>query len=176
MKQITQRLFFALWPDTELQSALWHCGQRMRKALRGRAVSADNIHLTLAFLGSVPVDATDELLAIGASIRARSFHLDLAETGCWKRSAVGWIAPNYIPPPLAALVLKLREQLAAAGFSIDAKPFAPHVTLLRKARCTTPVLQPDAPLVWSVDRFVLVHSETLKTGPVYTRTGMWSLD
>jgi 2'-5' RNA ligase len=146
----------------------------MHTVFGGRAVPAENIHLTLAFLGSVAVEHIDELRAIGASVRNSQFQLDLTKTGCWKRSAVGWVAPDHVPAPLETLELELRNRLAAAGFPpVDDKPFSPHVTLLRKAKCTAKPESPNTPLVWSVDRFVLVRSETLKTGPVYSRIEEW---
>ncbi len=145
----------------------------MHTAFGGRAVPAENIHLTLAFVGSVAVERIDDLRDIGASIRADRFQLDLAETGCWKRSAVGWVAPDHVPAPLETLVLELRNCLTGAGFPVDDKPFSPHVTLLRKAKCTVTADSPDTPFVWSVDRFVLARSETLKTGPVYSRIEEW---
>lgn len=173
MSRATQRLFYALWPEANFQQALWRYGQRMHTAIGGRAVPAENIHLTLAFLGSIAVERIDELRAIGASVRADRFQLNLTKTGCWKRSAVGWVAPDHVPAPLETLVSELRYRLAGAGFPVDDKPFSPHVTLLRKAKCNAKAESPATPFVWSVDRFVLVRSETLKTGPVYSRIKEW---
>ena len=175
LNQAAQRLFFALWPDSGLQQDLWRLAQRMQQVFDGRVVKADNIHLTLAFLGSVPVERVDELRAIGESISVGRFRLDLTQTGCWKRSAVGWVAPEHVPTPLEALVLELCQRLLQAGFLIDEKPFAPHVTLLRKAKCNKRAEQPDAQLVWGVDHFWLMRSETLRTGPIYTQIGAWGL-
>ena len=171
----TQRLFFALWPNAKLQAALHLAGQSLQKAFGGRVVRTENIHLTLAFLGSVPVERIDELVDIGGSIMARRFELILTETGCWKRSAVGWIAPESMPEPLQDLVLELRRQLLAAGFRVDDKPFAPHVTLLRKAKCRTQPTRLQTPLDWHIDDFVLMRSDTLESGVEYSKTGGWKL-
>lgn len=170
-----QRLFFALWPNAELQAALHLAGQSLQKAFGGRVVRTENIHLTLAFLGSVPVERADELLAIGGSIMARRFELKLTETGCWKRSAVGWIAPESLPEPLKDLELELRSRLLAAGFRVDDRPFAPHVTLLRKAKCRTQPAQLQTPLDWLLDHFVLMRSDTLESGVEYSQVGRWKL-
>ena len=148
----------------------------MQNSSGGRVIVADNIHFTLVFLGSVPVERIDKLRTIGASLRVERFRLDLARAGCWKRSQVGWIAPEHVPAPLEVLVMQLRQRLLQAEFSVDDKPFAPHVTLLRKAKCSAKTVQPDTPFVWSVDRFVLVRSETLQTGPVYSKIEEWSMD
>jgi 2'-5' RNA ligase len=170
-----QRLFFALWPNAKLQGALHDVGQQLQKAFGGRVVRTENIHLTLAFLGSVPTERIDELVGIGSLIMVKRFELKLTETGCWKRSAVGWIAPESLPEPLKDLVLDLRSRLLTAGFRVDNKPFAPHLTLVRKAKCKTTEAPPAATLVWPVARFALIASETLDTGPVYTPISGWPL-
>jgi len=175
-RQATQRMFFALWPDAKLQRALAHIAHSMQLAFGGRSVDPRNIHMTLAFLGSVPNGRVDELLAIGASIRASRFALNLIETGCWKRSAVAWIAPDASPQSLENLVLDLRQRLIDSQFGVDDKPFAPHVTLLRKARCRPQTVEHQAPLNWCVDHFVLMRSDTLSSGSEYTQVGAWPLN
>ncbi len=173
--QKAHRLFFALWPPPQLQAVLHRVGQSMQKSFGGRVVQECNIHLTLAFLGSVPTERVDELLEIGQKVRAQTFELKLVETGCWKRSTVGWIAPNTLPEALETLVLELRRRLLKGGFRVDDKPFAPHVTLLRKAKCRAQPDQLQAPLDWRIDRFVLMRSDTLPDGPEYAQVGAWPL-
>ncbi|NIO43145.1 MAG: RNA 2',3'-cyclic phosphodiesterase [Burkholderiales bacterium] len=170
-----QRLFFALWPNPKLQEALHRIGQSMQEAVSGRLVKEQNIHLTLAFLGSVSAERLDDLLAIGDSIRAEKFELKLSEIGCWTRSAVGWIAPESVPEPLEVLVLGLRQRLLKTGFLVDERPFAPHVTLLRKARCRLKPLPPKTPLEWRINQVVLMRSDTLPDGPEYCQVGSWPL-
>ena len=174
-RQPVQRMFFALVPPAHLQQALAQVAQRMRIAFGGRIVATRNIHLTLAFLGSVPVARADELLKIGASVRAPRFSLNLVETGCWKRSAVAWIAPDSSPQPLEDLVRDLRRDLHDSRIDVDDKPFAPHVTLVRKAKCEARAAQQTAgpPVIWHVDGFALMRSDTLQSGAVYTRVGAW---
>ncbi|UCH49702.1 MAG: RNA 2',3'-cyclic phosphodiesterase [Betaproteobacteria bacterium] len=173
--QASQRLFFALWPNAKLQTALHVAGQRLQETFGGRVVRTENIHMTLAFLGSIPAERFDELLGIGGAIRTKSFELKLTEMGCWKRSAVGWIAPESLPEPLTNLVLELRRRLLAAGFRVDDKPFAAHVTLLRKAKCRPQPARQQAPLEWCIDHFVLMRSDTLPDGPQYSQLATWPL-
>lgn len=186
-RQPAQRMFFALWPAPRLQRELAHIAQNMQVACGGRIVETRNIHLTLAFLGSVPVARIDQVLAVGASIRGSRFALNLAETGCWKRSAVAWIAPDTVPQPLEELVQSLRQGLLDLRIGVDDKAFAPHVTLIRKAKCQPCPARQTAgvhsledslglPIVWHVDRFVLMRSDTLQSGPVYTQVGAWQLN
>ena len=175
MSQATQRLFFALWPDASLQKDLHSYAQRTCGSCGGRIVAKDKIHLTLVFLGSLPLERIDELRAIGASLRADRFRLDLAKAGCWKRSQVGWVAPENVPASLDLLVAQLRDLLSGACIPVDDKPFRPHVTLVRKAKCNVEAAPPGMRLAWSVDRFVLVRSRTLQTGSVYAKIDEWPM-
>lgn len=152
----------------------------MSRAVGGRVVAAANIHLTLAFLGSVAQDRLDELRAIGTGLHTGDFELELARSGCWKRAAVGWVAPAQTPAPLQALVTRLGERLFRAGFSLDGKPFAAHVTVVRKTKCTADAqtLLATLPLTlpaWRVRQLSLVRSVTFQTGPVYTPIAEWPL-
>jgi 2'-5' RNA ligase len=175
VSKAAHRLFFALWPEAGLRKSLHQLGRHMRTRIGGRVVSADRIHLTLAFLGDVPVARIDTLCAIGESIRGKRFELELTRAGCWKRGQVGWIAPTAMPAAFEQLVSALRQCLSESGFSADEKPFAPHVTLLRKASCQTQPEQPEAPYRWRVADFSLIRSRTLPTGPAYSTLMSWPL-
>ena len=175
MNQSTQRLFFALWPDASLQKDLHSYAQRMHNSTGGRVVATENIHLTLVFLGSLPLERVDDLRAIGASLRAERFRLDLARAGCWKRSQVGWVAPENVPASLNLLIVQLRDLVSRACIPVDDKPFRPHVTLVRKAKCSAKSAPPGIRLAWSVDHFALVRSETLQTGSVYSKIDAWPM-
>jgi len=164
-----------MWPGALLRKALSDHGQRMRAEIGGRVVAVDRIHLTLVFIGAVPVARIDALCAIGDVMRGKCFELDLTQTGCWRRSGVGWIAPVGTPAPLAQLVGDLRRHLAQADFSVDEKPFAPHITLLRNVRCNVKPEQTGVSLRWMVDGFSLIRSQTLRGGPLYTPLMTWRL-
>lgn len=147
----------------------------MQQSYGGRTVLEKNIHLTLAFLGSVPVERIDELRDIAQFIRVPRFQLELTKTGCWKRSVVAWIAPHQTPAPLESLTQELHRRLLDAGLPGDDKPFLAHVTLIRKAKYKPDNEQPAMPIVWAVEQFSLMRSETRRTGPVYTPIASWNL-
>jgi 2'-5' RNA ligase len=62
-----------------------------------------------------------------------------------------------MPQPLALLVSQLHAALKDDGFVLEERPFAAHVTLLRKAGAPRP-LPPLPALDWPVSEFVLVRS------------------
>jgi 2'-5' RNA ligase len=143
------RLFFALWPPAVTAEAL----AEWARGFGGRAVAAPKIHLTLAFLG----DAEPGRAAAAARAMHGERHaLPLEEAGYWRHNRIIWVGPRATPPRLAALVERLHAALREGGFVLEARPFAAHVTLVRKAR--PPRFPPLPQLAWPVDQFALVQS------------------
>jgi len=153
------RLFFAAWPppDTAAKLALW------ARQFEGRPTPAENIHLTLAFLGEANPDA-----ATAAARRAegRKHHLPLEVARYWKHNQILWAGPRETPGELQALVASLHAELRAAAFVLEDRPFSAHVTLLRKAKRLRTL--PNLPaLDWPIDDFVLVRSSVSSSGASY---------
>jgi 2'-5' RNA ligase len=73
---------------------------------------------------------------------------------------------------LLSLVASLEAALLECGFRVDERPYAAHVTVVRKARCK-PIALTLTPVEWRVDGFVLVRSELNAEGPRYTVIGRW---
>lgn len=64
------------------------------------------------------------------------------------------------------LAIGLNKVLSNAGFVLERRAFAAHVTLIRKARA--PRMLPPLPNVdWPVDEFVLVRSRLSEAGSHY---------
>ncbi len=168
------RLFFALRPDPDTRGALDRTGKWLHKHWDGRRMRPETLHLTLAFLGQVPVSKLDPLRSLAAAIRAEKFGLHLDQVGCWGHNRVGWMGAGETPPALASLVAALETALQAEGFRIDKRAFVPHITLLRKARCAE--ASACRAVDWPVDRFVLVESRSGDAGVNYEVIGEWPLD
>jgi 2'-5' RNA ligase len=67
---------------------------------------------------------------------------------------------------MARLARELGKTLRRADFALERRPFAAHVTLIRKARA--PRSLPPLPMVeWPVNEFVLVRSLLSKEGARY---------
>ncbi|MFN3397244.1 MAG: RNA 2',3'-cyclic phosphodiesterase [Sulfurimicrobium sp.] len=170
------RLFFALWPDDAASAALDQVGGKLRTVCGGRPMRRNNIHLTLVFLGNVNMDRIDALRAVGDGIAAPSFAMTLNRLGWWRHNRVAWAAPDVVPDPLLALVNQLQEGLRAAAFSFDERPvYAPHVTLLRNARCEEVKWPAFESLEWIASEFVLARSVTREEGATYEAIGRWAL-
>ena len=172
------RLFFAAWPPEPAAEALHRWAAATQGAIGGRVIPVSNIHLTLAFLGSVPVERLEQALACGRRVTDRhdagailatgeTLALRITEARYWPRSRIVWVGPKKTPEALVKLAAELERSLAEAGFELDSRGFVAHVTLLRDV----PRLRglPELPdIEWPVTEFVLVRSETAAAGSVYT--------
>ncbi|WP_167766932.1 RNA 2',3'-cyclic phosphodiesterase [Jannaschia formosa] len=152
--------------------------ERAQENLRGgRAVDADDLHLTLAFLDDQPEPALE---ALHEELEARTlFPAELTPTaygvigGSKARAVVLDIRPT---PALTALRDTVRRAVRAACIDLPRERFRPHVTLVRHpasapaderlpgrlARLGTPEMAPDmsGPVtLWS--------SRLTPQGPVY---------
>jgi RNA 2',3'-cyclic 3'-phosphodiesterase len=166
------RIFFALWPDPAVRQALTEIGARMHRQLEGRLTRQESVHMTLLFLGDTAVDRLPALAQAAASVPFEAFTLHIDTADCWKHNKVAWVAPSSVPPELGRLAAELERQVAAAGFSFDARPFAPHVTLVRKARCAPLDFKPPR-VHWDVREFVLVRSRLDGDGSRYQVVSHW---
>jgi 2'-5' RNA ligase len=185
------RLFFALRPAQGCADALAALADRLAPITGGRPVARGNLHLTLLFLGALDAraaaaaaDAGDAAAAAWHRAGGRevdggrpegAIRIPLDTLGRFHGARVAWIGPVTIPPPLTAFHTALRDAVGAAGVGFDRRPFAPHVTLLRKALHTPPPDMLQAALVLCADRFALMRSDSGPDGVVYRPVRCWPL-
>jgi len=165
------RLFFALWPPPATARALADWAQELARAAGGKPVAAEKIHLTLAFLGDAD---PEKAIAAVKQVSCEAFDLPIEVSEYWKHNQILWAGPRRTPDPLDRLVTTLQLELFRAEFILERRPFAAHVTLLRKAR-TPPTLQDLPPVQWPARQFVLVQSRTSSEGPIYEILRSFSL-
>jgi len=149
-------VFFALWPDDRVRDTLHREAQILHRNCGGRVMRRENVHLTLVFVGDVAVERLGELKSVAGTISGSSFELVLDRLGYWRHNRIVWASPATVPEALRELVSSLEGRLQQAGFEIDQRPYAPHITLLRDARA--PGLPAPLHLDWPVGDFVLVES------------------
>jgi 2'-5' RNA ligase len=128
--------------------------------------------MTLAFLGQVAVERVERVADAAGALPFEPFALRMVRVGCWPHNGVAWVAPAELPPALTRLVVALQAALVAQGFPPEERPFAPHVTLIRKARCTR-LDPPESEIEWRVNDFVLVRSELSRAGSNYSIIARW---
>jgi 2'-5' RNA ligase len=170
----TQRLFFALWPEPELQQRLAQAAAVLLPAGAGRRVRPENLHCTLVFLGGV--DAAQRLCveAAASALRAQPFTLVLDRFGYFHRPQVAWLGCQALPPALAALVGELGRGCEPCGFPPERRPYAVHLTVARKV-ARDPGRPLLLPIAWKVERFALVESLNTDDGVHYQPLRFWDL-
>lgn len=138
----------------------------------------EQLHVTLRFLGDVPVDKLDAILSRLAAVKVAPFVLPLEGVGTFppnRPPRVLWLGVGSGHPRLFQLRQRLDDALLAAGLQLDVRTFHPHVTL---ARMTENVASTVADWVhkhrelaappFRVESFDLYASELKPTGAVHT--------
>ena len=151
----TRRLFFALWPDPDIRSAIAQRQDALGRLSR-RRVPEDNLHATLLFLGDVRADLVEPIAAAAGDVRGAPFEMVLDRFGWFARARVVWLGG---PAPAAGkgLVAELAGAMAGIGVRADRRPWVPHVTLFRKVGGRPALPEPD-PIHWQVEECALVES------------------
>ena len=164
------RLFFAIWPDAAARERLAALAVEVAAVAQGKPVPAENLHLTLAFLGEVAPERAEALPAIAAALGAPAFTLRFDRVGSFPRARVAWAGCANPPPGLVHLQAGLSKGLAKGGFALEDRPFAPHLTLARKAKVALPPARIE-PLHWKVGELALVASRAGR----YETVAAWRL-
>jgi 2'-5' RNA ligase len=148
------RLFFALWPPSDAARALAEWAREVQRTAGGRATAEETIHLTLAFLGEAD---PENAVAAAKTVRGRAFEMKIDAAKYWRHNRIVWVGPAGMDPGLRSLVAELHGSLKESGFVLDDRPFAPHITLIRKASAPTSI--PSLPAInWRASEFLLVKS------------------
>ena len=150
------RVFIALWPDGGVRAALREWRDGCAWPTSASPVCAEQLHLTLHFLGNFPRGRLHELVP-RLGVRFKPFELALGRPELW-HGGIAVLAPDKVPQPLLALHGVLDEALARVGVPIEARPYRPHVTLARRAG---PALAPiqGPPIRWLIDGYALMESK-----------------
>jgi 2'-5' RNA ligase len=169
----SERLFFALQPEPPVRDGL----QGIAAALpehRGRPVHPADRHITLVFLGDTAPEQRTCAERAAAGVRARRFELSIDRVGYWPRPRILWAGCSHTPGALLELVQGLQQALVGCGFRPERRPYAPHITLARKAHKPTEITL-DKPLTWPVRSFVLMGSDLDAPPPRYRVLARWPL-
>jgi len=171
---VTRRLFFAFWPDEAARSLIARATRKAVRASGGRPVPVENLHSTVIFLGAVPEERLNGVVAAGAELKHEPLQFEFDTLEHWARPAVLCLGCSDPPASAANLAAGLAKLLLAQGLTPDPKPYLPHVTLARKV-VKPHELGPMHPLPWLVGEIALVESVTAPEGPRYTVLKQWPL-
>lgn len=134
----------------------------------------DTLHLTLVFIGGVTPVQLAALCEVADRVRAMPFEFSLDRVGCWRHNHIAWAGCSIVSPGLLELQAVLWQSLAKVGFPTEERPYVPHVTLLRNARCgELPPL--EFPVRWQALEFDLIESHLSDHGARYRVLDRWPL-
>ena len=153
------RLFIAIRLSDEMKKALVTCMHDLKKqGVEGNYVPAQNLHMTLAFLGEY--DDPAKVKDVIRKVPLPEFRLSLSEKGNFGNILWAGVKGNQ---KLKTYVKDLRAALAEEGIPFDREKFVPHITLIRKVSAKKPyqVHLPKADM--TVKKASLMRSE-LKIG------------
>jgi RNA 2',3'-cyclic 3'-phosphodiesterase len=148
------KLFLALWPDEGTRDAIAGWQSLWQWPQGAKLVGRERLHLTLHFIGNVPVARRAELVD-GLRVSFEPMELAFGFGQLWP-GGIAVLRPTQ-PPPLLALHARLAQALQQLALPVEDRPFRAHVTLARKAAGAT--APGDASLRWVADSgYVLVQS------------------
>lgn len=171
------RMFLALRPPHQEVDRLDDFLDVRRDAGPFSWTSAEQFHLTLAFLSDVPEHRIDDVVEAvsGAAARRELFDVCLGGGGAFPdpaRARVLWVGlrqDEANSTELAALAAGVRRSAGQHGVQVDGQRFRPHLTVARTGRPAAVdnwvrLLDGYSGAAWTADAVEVVHSH-LGEGP-----------
>ena len=169
---MSQRLFFALLPDTAATNQIMAIQQQL-PADKLRLYSAENLHQTLVFLGEFAEPKLMDLISACNTVQIPPISMQFTSLTHWPQPKVLCLLAETVPPALSALVTALQNIVSQFEVPADNRPYRPHITLARKA--SEAVALDFKPICFTADEFVLMQSVSTDNGPLYRPLHRWPL-
>ena len=164
------KLFFALMPGHGVRRRLEQAQQSL--GVSGRAAKPGQFHVTLAFLGMQQADLIPEIQGIASRLSFEPCRVVLDQFGQFRRAGVLWMGVSEIPAALRDFQNSLVGAMLEAGIGHDRKAWKFHVTLYRKMRKPSSIMDPVA-IEWPLNGFDLIESVSVGNGVEYHSIGHW---
>ena len=141
------RLFIAINFNKNTRMRLLELRDQLRSmSKRGNYSAAENLHLTLAFLGECDGRQYAAAKSSLATVSFEPFNLAIERIGRFRRNGGDiWWAGLREDKVLLTLQSDLTSKLIAAGFTLERRGYTPHITLGR-------VIVTDA-VPWQIEPF-----------------------
>jgi len=186
----TYRAFIALALSDELRR---HLGGIQRclsaKGIRARWVRPESMHLTLKFLGELPLDKMAAVTEVLDQVAGQCAPLQLTAAGLGgfpsrSRPRVLWLGIGGEREGLVSMQQHIEAGLAPLGWLPEKRPYAGHLTLARAKgrgsleKGTGDLLtqcEPGDALAFRADNLALYRSRLLPEGAVHDILKQWTL-
>ncbi len=175
-----KRIFIAVNLPEETKKELSFYQEEMKEYLRGvRWVEKENMHITMAFIGSVREEKMFSLINELEMIQEDPFKVKLKEM-CYipsNRRNAKMIWARGKSKEISSLNKRLEKRISSAGinYNSEEREFVPHVTLgrirswewKRIPLAEIPLLEEGIEINFPVNSFELMESKLKKGGAVY---------
>ena len=187
------RSFVAIELPDDLRGWLAQLQNRLRKEGQAPAKWVDpyGIHLTLKFLGNVPVNKIDDITraVVAAAQEVCPFQLNVKDLGVFpnlRRVQVVWVGLDGELDKLNQLQQCIDLNLVPLGYASETRPFVAHLTLARVREYVPPeerqklgqlVASTKIETIYSfnVDAINIMRSQLTREGAIYSRIASVSL-
>ncbi len=185
----TVRVFVAVGLSAEAREQLLDDVARIRREVPDgiQWANPDGMHLTLKFLGNIPLSNVSPLLECVHRVADgyTPFSLGLDGLGVFpnrRKPRVLWAGIDGDMNALSDLQQGAEEAINGLGYPPEQRPFRPHITLGRPRRSVSDAqlgrigavvsgFAPPAPVSWRVEQVDVMQSELHPSGARYTVLG-----
>lgn len=177
------RAFIAVDLSEAVRSTIAKLIRSLRSKIDGtKWVEPENLHLTLKFLGDIPINDLHRLIAAMTRAASQIEPFDLEFLGCGafpqaEHPKTVWIGCDRGSEDLTRLAKAVEDEMFQLGFPRENRRFSPHLTIGRVKRDSKIAdtsfadffeeqkLRPFGSC--GVDQLVLYSSELTRRGPIY---------
>jgi len=191
MGEDSVRTFIAIELPEEVTRALARTIMELRARVATpdiKWVAAGSVHVTLKFLGDVPVARISEMSATLSDVCAATtpMRLHVAALGAFpstRQPRVLWVGLGGDVEALTTLARTIDESLTRIGFAPESRSFAPHLTLARLRQEASPRVKAALgeaitsarsphPVGFEAIAASVMRSQLSPRGAVYTRLAL----
>jgi len=171
---VSKRLFIGLELPASCQEALAGLDPGLKRV---KWLVAEQMHLTLSFLGDVEAGDEERLRQALEEVQVPAFFLPIRGVGVFggAHPTVVWAGVGHGHPHLFALHKRVQDAVLHAGLEPDLRPFHPHITLGRANGVSREALMPflrrhaeEELGLWKVTGFALFSSALRPEGALHS--------
>lgn len=183
------RSFIAIELPEEVKAGITRLQNQLKAANHSpvKWVNPNSIHLTLKFLGDVPVAKINSITGAleTATREITPFQLEVKDLGVFpnlNKVRVVWVGVSGDITRLGQLQQRIESNLATLDFAPETRDFTPHLTLARLREQASPDERQsfgrligntkfESVYKFRVDAISLMRSQLTREGAIYSRLG-----